>query len=352
MKRLIACGVLSTVVLVSCGEGRDVTSPQERRSRWGWDKPLGTVGQPPPEMNCTPSTVSFGGTVTCTSNLQPSTNPSWNFWGNVQRPGPSAGGWSGPMVTSGTVTVDFTASDGSQQQLSAEVTVSRRNWSWSSSVSGHRGGHGEIDSCMGPTLALTTSVDCTVSTTTELFSPVTWQVSNGYSSVNVFGEGPNGGFWYVGQKSARMDLREQVNQKFRDDGPPWPVTSNGTVQNGCFAAFGNLDGRNIYTVNTVCVPTPAFSNMVNCLWPHEDQHVSIAVSAAQNSENDVYLLWEPLVATSSGGLYNAVSAEYSGASGRVYDASSALDNQVPHHPYDIWYNDANGWFILHLSVGC
>src|SRR5437868_4449145 len=151
MKGVIPCGVLITcVVLTSCNDGRDVTGPKKA---WGWDKPLATMGDPPPNpptMTCTPSTVSFNGTVSCSlTGAGPSSSPSWSFSGSgMQNSGPiGSGGWSGPMIVSGTITVSFTASDGSQQQLSADVAVDRRNWTWYSAVGGSQGAQGEIDGC-------------------------------------------------------------------------------------------------------------------------------------------------------------------------------------------------------------
>lgn len=360
MKRFVAYGVLAvSVVLSSCG--REVTAPpKESRLKWGWDKPHAT-GQPaPPSMTCTPSSVAFGGTVTCTlTGVGPMGSPSWNFsGGNVQVTGPTqTASWAGPMITSGSVTVEFDV-NGVADSRSVGVSVNRRtSWSWISSVGGSQGTPGVIDICMTSSISgLTASVNCTSSTTGDLFTPRPSQLSSGtgYTAGSVAGSGPNGGLWYVNQRSASMDLRTQVHRDFRSDGVAWAMSGDATVVNGCATAFPGAPTapRNIFTVNNACVNTPAFSVYVGCVWSHEGQHLSAAMTSAQSAPNDVYALWEPLVAPSSGDLHAIVSQPYTFAHDRVFSDALAAHGTMTPYQRTFWYTIGGGWGSFIFTQSC
>jgi hypothetical protein len=361
MKRFVAYGVLAgSVVLTSCGDGRAVTNPEDDRLKWGWDKPHATSAPQTPSLSCSPSTVAFNGTVTCTLvGVPPADSPAWSFYGqqNVYVPGPAnTSSWAGPVIISGTVVVAFTH-NGTQDQVSAEVTVSRRTWSWYSSVGGSQGGLGVIDSCMSSSSSgLTASVNCTFSTTGALFFPRPSQLSsgNGYTAASVAGSGPNGGLWYVSQKTANMDLRTQVHRNYRSDGVTWSMVGNATVINGCAAAFPSnpTAPRNIHTVNNTCVYTPAFNAYVSCVWSHEAQHLSAATTSARIPANDAYALWEPTVAQTSSALQSNLFGAHNAANTRVFDDADAAHNAMTYYYPIFWSNVGGGWGSYIFTQRC
>jgi len=79
--------------------------------------------EPPPQLSCSPGTVTRGNSVTCT--VTGSTVTQWYFSGDgVGVSGPAGGStWAGPMVISGTVTA--TTSDNST--LTQTITVNPRS---------------------------------------------------------------------------------------------------------------------------------------------------------------------------------------------------------------------------------
>ena len=378
MKHFPACGVLVVAaVLASCGEGRDVTAPDEGREKWGWSEPLATGGGggtgcedsfvecDPPTMNCSPLTVDFHGEVICTLEVSPIQNAlfmSWSFLsdGGIPVSGPSGTdifSWSGPMVVSGTVRVDVTiVGDPNPQTLTANVIVNRRSgWSWSSVAGGRQGTPGEIDACMTSALSgLTASANCTATTTGDLFTPRALQLANGngYSAAVVAGNGPNGSLWYVEGRTAIMDLRTQVHRDFRSDGPTYAMTGSQTVIAGCNSAFGNLNPRNIHTVNTACVNTPQFGDYVSCVWSHEGQHLSAAITSARNAANDVYALWEPLASRTEAELQTEARRQYSDANSRVFDDAAVVENSMTPYTRTFWYSEGSGWSSSTFGQRC
>lgn len=361
MRRTLTFGVvIVAAVLSGCADNAPVVAPTDDRLNWDWDSGLRTFGGGPAVLICSPTTVAFNGTVSCSlANVGPFNFPTWSFlgFGGVPVQGPNGmGGWSGPMVLSGDVRVDYVDNNGQAQTEYQPITVTRRNWSWASSVGGQQGTPNEIDSCfLADESGLTASVFCTQQTAHLIFHPRPAQLSNGtgYAAASVPGSGPNGGLWYVASASADMDLRTQVHKNYRLDGPTWPMFGNATVTVGCYVAFpGNPNAaRSVHTVNNVCVVTPAFTSFVNCLWSHEGQHLSAATTAAQSSNNNVYALWEPMVASTSSGLQNNVSAAYSGAHDRVLVTSVAAHINMTQHPYTFW-DYTTGWNQTTPTIRC
>ena len=360
-RTLTYCSVIVVAMLSGCADSATVVAPTDDRLNWDWDAGLRTFGGGPAVLICSPSTVAFNGTVSCSlANVGPFNFPTWRFlgFGGVPVDGPNGmGGWSGPMVLSGDVIVDYVDDFGQQQTEYQPITVTRRSWSWASSVGGQQGTLNEIDSCFLPDEGgLTASVFCTQSTANKIFHPRPADLSNGtgYSAASVPGAGPNGGLWYVASASADMDLRTQVLKWYRSDGAASAMFGSPTVEFGCAQAFpADPNGwRNVHTVNNVCVVTPAFTSFVNCLWSHEGQHLSAATTAAQSSNNNVYALWEPMVASTSTELQNDVSPAYSSAHDRVLIASLAAHINMTYRPYTFWDYLLSGWNQDTLTVRC
>lgn len=324
------CGVLLAVG--GCGDGRAVAGPEASRQKWGWDEPLAT-GMYLPTLVCSPTTVVHGETVTCSfANGTPNSSPSWSFlassgqWVN----GPyNVTTWSGPMVISGQVRVNWfdESTFGPGQTLTDSITVQRRSWSWVSQVGGRRGNLGEIDTCFDTAFAalgLTASKDCTSTTATILYTPSSIANGTGYVAAQIptaLNAGPNRGLWYVSSVSATMDLRTQRTRKFRSDGDTVtlagadPVST--TVRNACQGAFGNTNGRNHLAVNTACLDIAAFAADTLCTWAHETVHLDSATVAAKLPINDVHKVFEARVRQSPEQLQTALSQQYVAAWQRV-----------------------------------
>jgi hypothetical protein len=343
--------VAAFVGLSGCTDNATMLAPTDSRPNWNWHVSPATGGFQP-ILVCSPTTVAFNGTVSCSfANGGPLNSPIWRFEAvnGVTVSGPSlSGGWSGPMVISGDVVVDYVDNNGNPATLRQGITVNRRAWSWVPFVGGRQGTPGEIDSCLSPAWSgLTSSAYCTITTNGDLFYPRPANLSNGngYSAATVAGSGPNGGLWYVATTSAIMDLRTQVHRDFRADGPTWVMTGSQTVTTGCAVAFpSNPTGpRTIHTVNTTCVPTPDFTAYVTCVWSHEGQHLRADTAAARTAANDVYALWEPMVAQTSSGLQSTVASAYSLANGRVFNAGAATENTGTQYQRIFWYTTGNGW---------
>jgi hypothetical protein len=363
MRGTLTLGVVTVVAALSgCADNATVVAPTDDRLNWDWDAGLRTFGGGPAVLICSPTTVAFNGTVSCSlANVGPFNFPSWTFqgFGGVTVQGPNGmGGWSGPMVLSGDVVVNYVDNYGNPQVEYQPITVTRRSWSWASSVGGQQGTAGQIDSCFDPGypwVGLTASLYCTAQTADQIFYPVPAQLSsgNGYIAASVPGSGPNGGLWFVSSTSADMDLRTQVKVWYRIDGPTYPMIGNATVVAGCGNAFpaNPSAARSIHTVNNTCVVTPPFNSFVNCIWSHEAQHLSAATSSAQSSTNDVYKLWEPLVRNNSSDVQSAVSSQYSGAQTRVRTASQNAENTMTEHNYTFW-DYKPGWDSTTKTILC
>lgn len=329
------CGVL--LAASGCGDNRGVAGPEALRQKWGWDKPLAT-GMYQPDVVCSPTTVAHGGTVTCSFvNGTPLSTPSWTYLTSTGQwvPGPvNAADWSGPMVISGQVRVNWfdETTYGPGQTLVEDITVQRRNWTWVSFVGGRVGTPGEIDGCFADNFlafGLTASSACVQSTAGRLFIPDTVRNGNGYVAASIptgVANGPNQGIWYVDTVTARMDLRTQITKKFRADGDTFPMTGSTVVTAGCAAAFPGspTSGRNHRTVNRNCVPTADFLTDSVCTWSHEAKHLDSASTSAKRSANNVYLLFEPTIASSATALQNQLGSLYGNANQRVFiNADSA-----------------------------
>lgn len=159
------------------------------------------------------------------------------------------------------------------------------------------------------------------------------------------GSGPNGGWWYATSPTAVMDLRTQVRKDYRTDGITFPVAAPAAVANGCATAYPQAPTapRNMHAVNTSCVPTTAFTNLVNCIWTHEVVHLTAGLSAAQTTANDVHRLWEPLVANSASTLQSAVANAYNIAEDSVSRPLIDAHNALTVKTFGVWYNAGSGW---------
>ncbi|MDP1860488.1 MAG: hypothetical protein Q8K82_17560 [Gemmatimonadaceae bacterium] len=355
MKRLATCRLAAALIALSgCAEGPGVVDPADDRRKWNWDSPLATIGGGE-TLICWPLLVNFNDTLNCTfANSGILNFPTWSFEadGGLVNSGPLGGpisnaNWSGPLVVSGDVVVRYVTNQGLIASQRQTVGVTRRSWSWASSVGGTQGALGAIDICFQAGWeGLTAARDCTSPVSArDFFTPRVVANGNGYTAAQVPGTGPNGGWWYVTNPTGDLDLRTQVRRDYRTDGTFFSVAAPAAVANGCAAAFPQAPTatRNMQTVNTSCVPTAAFTGLVNCIWTHEAAHLAAGTTAAQASANDVYRLWEPKVERSAADLQIAVSSEYTLAEDRVSIPLIAAHDPLTPYFFNIWYNSGSGW---------
>lgn len=389
MQRAILLPLLLFGFVVVSGCHPDPVSPVTSAAKWKWGEPAGTGGggggcgdsnllpsgalssqssRPlldceeghDVDIVCDPGTVDVGETMYCDLDITPSVWYSlqvvlWEFDGpgiHAEKAGGLA--WSGPMVIGGTITAHVII-DGQNYFPLTFVDVSRRNWSWSSSVtSGHAVGN-ELDDCFyKPTDEGTTSgLSCSSSLQYALFTPATVAQNGGYSATSVPGSGPNGGFWYIVSASARADIRAQLNSEWRSDGPAHSMTGDTLIVNSCQRAFPTASALNRLTVNTLCdVTSPGFVLLHAFAWAHEDRHVSAAVNAATQSANDVHALWEPLAAASESDLRQIASFNYTLSHVNVQQSANdqAVHTGIPYTKQAFWWNSSSGWWPQNISI--
>lgn len=281
---------------------------------------------PKATLEC-PSSVAWRQSVACTvsANISDFQVNRWRFSGAVDvEERSSSTSWSGPMVVSGTITVEYML-DGVQGQKSAQVTVNRRSgWSWASKVGGRRGSPGEIDECMSPGQAgLVSGQNCSASNPNALFTPARREDPGVFVAAMVSGTGPNGGLWYVQRADVDMQLIAQINRNYRSDGPVHSMVGDPAIVSACVGRFGGAFAQNIQTVNSLCSWEPEFHGLVQFAWDHEQRHLDAALPAARSPSNDLHRLLEPLVAQTEVSLRNAVRTRYDGAQQAIRAAALA-----------------------------
>jgi len=302
-------------------------------------------------MSCTQPSA-FLGTATCTAaNIPPTGNPTWSFETDAGVPvsGPSSTlSWSGSTVASGTATVTYTDDNGQQQPLSAGISVPRRTSSWVSVVGGSTGQPGEIDVCIqGDWDGLTASKLCTSSSDAEhFFIPRVAELSasNGLSVGQVGSTGPNANLRYVDQMTADMDLRTQISPRYRTNGTPYSLAFAPSALTAACAAASVTGSASVYQANAVCTSNLVeFNNLVSCIWSHEARHMTAGIGAAQYSNNDVYVKWEPLVREDATSLVAAAKVEYENVHLRVRGIIVAAHNTGPYTGFAGWWITGAGW---------
>jgi hypothetical protein len=287
---MMACLLVTT--LGGCS-GPDLSlSPPE--GAWDWSGVMTYPGAP--SLGCTQQ-VSHGGHAFCNVWVDPASTWSIAYWqfmgetlGSLYFPADpySDKTWGGPMVVSGEVTVMIFV-DGVPHVLHSSIEVTRRSWSWANSVGGQQGSPGVIDQCVGDLVGMMSGQSCTEDLRFELFTPA---VSGGHGMAQVWGQGPNGEFWYLTNPTITMQLRTQINRRFRADGDTLdvPMTGHSTVVSSC-----GPQRRNHYAVNNQCAPVSDYASFLNYAWNHEWLHTVAALNFAKQPTGDVHALWEPLV---------------------------------------------------------
>lgn len=322
------------IVLASC----DASEPLAVSPGWDWSGSM-TV----PTLSCS-SQVAHLATATCFVSPPGEEDPTfgisnWSFVSNdnsvVVQSSSSSTSWSGKMVVSGTVKVQGT-SLGSQFSQEDHISVTRRSWSWSGSIGGRRANPGEIDACVGST-GLTSGKDCSAGVPNELFSPAP---SGGYSISAVNDDGPNDEVRYLTSATVTMQLRSQINKKWRSDGDTLglPMTGDATVVNAC-----GPQRRNHHYVNTVCAPDSDFGAWVNYVWNHEDLHRAEALNQGTTAKGDLHALWEPLVSKYPSTLTDEISDKRQDAKSHINGWALCTHTGTNPPAFQFWLNFGSGW---------
>jgi len=341
MSRCLAW-VLLVASTVSCWDGNEIASPERKSGAgaadsavidWGIIRiatgescdPSNPIISCDLELVCTPAAVEFGDNVACSIGPEAEVT-QWRFlWDGGSLSGPTSGNsWSGPVVVSGTVMVEFLV-NGAPGSETAAVNVDRRSsWTWASQVNGAQASPGEIDQCFSPSdLGLASGQSCTGGQYAKaLFTPVDVPPVGGsqpYGMQQVSGDGPNGSLWYIVSPTATMQLRSQVRVEFRPDGPAFAMVGDSIIVTACLNSLG-AGARSTHTVNTSCLNTSGFADFMSFAWDHEADHVSAGIPAAQQADGDVHLLWEPLARASQSDLQFAARSAFLAAHSHISDA--------------------------------
>jgi hypothetical protein len=263
------------------------------------------------ELAC-PLNVTRGGFGQCTLTIDPpGAEVSVQQWG-FKAPGLPAvldqsahTSWSGTLLTSGTVWVEFTVS-GTEVIQSTELTVLPRTgsgWQWTAGDgitvgSGGLAWQGPPDRPGGVCRPGQPCPEGWIVQPHQNFSD-----GNGYSRAQVFG-GPNQGLWYVTGVTVDVDMRAIVNPAFLPGGTAYPAT--GSDAQACGADPSSIVLIDFVGYNEECrfdlnhmVPFEAW------MWDHETTHMTNAVTYVQQHQYpkwDARAVLEDLVHSSSSGL--------------------------------------------------
>lgn len=167
------------------------------------------------------------------------------------------------------------------------------------------------------------------------------------------GSGPNDGAWYVTNPTTRMDLRTQVNKKYRPDATKFPVNGIASVVQGCTAAYSPnpVPPQNNHGVNTTCFQIADFSALVNFAWNHEAQHLALAQPEAAQSQNDIYAQWESIVRPTQPDAFDAATEAQNHMHQRV--AAAAISSHTGGSTrFWLWYHTGSGiwqWSMVEVD---
>lgn len=309
-------------------------------------------------VDCGASFVQWEGLVSCV--FSPNGTPgvavqAWHFTPAetpmqplVSRQSTSAL-WSGQMVRSGTISVEFTVNQNQTFSVSDVVTVGARtgSMSWASSVGGRRGNPGEIDSCFLPfqlpgfELGLTTGQSCTASNNQALFTPASALIPGQpiMALRRAITSGPNTGLTYVAVAYVTMQLRSQVHRELRADGFVYPVSAGSAQALAC----GSTNSQSNYSMNVQCYPnSKPFLAYTGATWTHEDSHIAAALDAARTSGGDLHQMFMDIQPSLPHVVLNAADDDYNRAQGVIRAASLAV-HTAGTDSVQMWMYDAPTW---------
>lgn len=143
--------------------------------------------------------------------------------------------------------------------------------------------------------------------------------------------------------TTRMDLRTQVAKTYRTDATKHAVSGVSQVVQGCAAAYAPnpVPAQNNHGVNSVCLPTAAFTNFVSFVWNHEGQHLAAAQQEVQKPNNDIYGEWEPIVHRAQNDAFSEANIVQNVMHTNVSIATLATHTGGS-TPFSFWYHTGSG----------
>ena len=296
-------------------------------------------------LSC-PSGVVRGQWGTCTLTIDPpAALDQVHAWGispaglGSRRVVRTSTTWSGTLVQSGRVWVEFTAA-GTFAVATADIHVQARAWTWDASKrSVAQGVPGDLDSCITGQAGLTADkYGCTSANPGILINP---GPNKGFTIAE--GSGPNQGLWYVTTPTTRMDVRTQLAKKYRSDGSKDAVNGVSQVVQGCASAYAPnpVPMQNNHGINTNCFQTADFASLVSFTWNHEGQHMSLAQPEAQKPYNDIYADWESIVRADSSQAFLEVNVVQNAMHENVADTANSIHTGGS-TPFSFWYHTGSG----------
>ncbi len=282
-----------------------------------------------------PTGVARGSYVTCVFSIDLAGSAvqglGWTFQGNHSITSPSGyyeTTWSGIVVESGKVAFHFVAG-GAEARAVSYIEVVPRSWSWDGSRrSFATAAPGQVDNCITGGFGLTADyIGCSAGQGVGvLINP---GMNQGFTISPA--SGPNAGLWYVTNPTTRMDLRAQMNPKYRQDGTKRLLTGDSNALSACQSAYApsSIPTQNTHSVNTTCFQIADFSSMSTYTWNHEGQHLSLAQGEAQKSGNDIYSQWEGIVETSQNAAFTLANTTQNGMHLTVTDTANSIHNGPP-----------------------
>lgn len=153
----------------------------------------------------------------------------------------------------------------------------------------------------------------------------------------------------------KMQIRTQLRRKYRADAessdrhPLWGAPQELLV--GCNANIDDFypgTAQSIHDVNTLCMNVAQFYGFMDFVWDHEDRHMNGLLAAANQTDNDVHALLEPLVGADSGVMQTAVENEIKNAERKIREGGSThTGNPVP---FVFYMYDGSKWTLSTITL--
>ncbi len=266
-------------------------------------------------VSCSPSSVTRGGTVTCSVSNAPAgaQYSNWQFKDSnastVNGSG-TASSWSGVVVTGGTVTVKVSASGGNTMTPSASFTVTNRNW--------HTGPASPAETPNGTFITLPVPPQNTGTDSGLGYFQWHYVLNSGsqglqYSTIN--DNGPNQGYtyWPANQIFSTWNSQYEIN-------PDLENTSSTFYQKQC-SNNGIISGSNLL----------AQTNRHEWNSSAQSHYALYSISLNSNSSNPEDFL-EQQIAPPGANLNTFANNSTSGISNRLSTVASASGNEAALYP--------------------
>ena len=335
----------------------------------GSDFPQSGGGGPlPSDFTCTPTTVAFNQTVTCTLVISDYAIADdqfvWKFTGfgdinsgvEVQDTTTQMS-WSGKAVIGGTVTVSAML-NGQLYAKEAQFDVGRRSGSaWKPSpFVALDAAPGELDetNCLSDEVwGAVASSNCGSIGGSTFFTRATVKDDEGFTAAQVPDAGPNASLWYVASQSLGVDLRAQIKKRLRDDDTQKHPVSFAATGNLLLVCTQDTMPKTVYHQNALCEGTPFF-RFIDAVWEHEHRHTTFSLAKLQEESHDVPKKWEPLARKTKDNLVVDAKSVFNSTNIRLALLNTIhIDNSpVSYSPALSFYDWLNGdWrYVVKYSL--